>query len=187
MFAIVIILYFFRGNLNFHKENKNLKVLTVLWIVLNIILILVTTYKNFIYVSFHGLTYKRIGVFVYLLLSLIGLITTFIKVYATLNFWFLCRRNVSIGFVILLISTTINWDKLITKYNTKYAQNTDYDYLVSLSDNNTFLLKKIVENTPNKPSLTAQNKIENKYDQYCKKLESNNWQELVFDNLKFKK
>ncbi|MET2986482.1 DUF4153 domain-containing protein [Aureibaculum conchae] len=187
VFAIIIILYFFRSNLNFYKENKNLKVLTVLWIVLNIILILVTTYKNFIYVSFHGLTYKRIGVFVYLLLSLIGLITTFIKVYATLNFWFLCRRNVSIGFVILLISTTINWDKLITKYNTKYAHNTDYDYLANLSDNNTFLLKNIVENAQDKPSLTAQNKIKNKYDQYCKKLESNNWQELVFDNLKYKK
>ncbi|MDY7394724.1 DUF4173 domain-containing protein [Aureibaculum sp. 2210JD6-5] len=186
-FAIGIILYFFRGNLNFYEKNNNLKTLTTLWIALNIFLIFITVYKNYIYVSFHGLTYKRIGVFVYLLLALIGLITTFIKVYSTLNFWFLCRKNISIGLLLLLISTTVNWDQLITKYNTEYANNTDFDYLISLSDNNTFMLKEFKDTTPNKPPLTAQNKIENKYSQYHRRLENKKWQELVFDNLKLEK
>ena len=183
VFAIAIILYFFRGNLNFYKKNKNLKTLTTLWISLNIFLILFTAYKNNLYVNYHGLTYKRIGVFIYLLLSIIGLITTFIKVYATYNFWFLCRRNISIGFVALLVSSTINWDKLITKYNTQHAEHIDFDYLIDLSDNNTFTLKEYVDVLTNEPPISAQNKITHKYNQYCENLENNNWQELVFDNL----
>ena len=183
VFAIAIILYFFRGNLNFYKKNKNLKTLTTLWISLNIFLILFTAYKNNLYVNYHGLTYKRIGVFIYLLLSIIGLITTFIKVYATYNFWFLCRRNISIGFVALLVSSTINWDKLITKYNTQHAEHIDFDYLIDLSDNNTLTLKEYVDVLTNEPPISAQNKITHKYNQYCENLENNNWQELVFDNL----
>ena len=186
VFAIGIILYFFRGNLNFYEKNKNLKTLTTTWIALNLVLILITTYKNYLYVSFHGLTYKRIGVFVYLLLSLVGLITIFIKVYATFNFWYLCRRNISVGFMLLLVSTTINWDSLITKYNTEFANNTDFDYLVQLSDNNTFILKEYIDVVENEPPITAQNKIEHKYNRYLTKLKSNNWQEFVFDNLKLK-
>lgn len=187
VFAISIILYFFRGNLNFYGKNKNLKTLTTVWIVFNIVLILFTAYKNYLYVSFHGLTYKRIGVFVYLLLSIIGLTTTFIKVYATLNFWYLCRKNISIGFAILLMATVINWDKLITKYNTQYAENTDFDYLINLSDNNTFLLKEYLNVIANEPSISVQNEIDHKYNRYCKNLEDNNWQEFVYDNLNLKK
>lgn len=187
VFAIGIILYFFRGNLNFFKENKYLRRLTILWISLNVLLIIITVYKNYLYVSFHGLTYKRIGVFVYLSLSIIGLATTYIKVYSSLNFWFLVRRNIAVGFLLLLMASTVNWDALITDYNTKYAQHTDYNYLVNLSDNNAVLLKEILENAEQQPPLTAQHNIEKKYHQYRKKLENNRWQELVFDNLKFKK
>ena len=79
--AIIIILYFFRGNLNFYKNNKKLKVVTFIWIFLNLILVINIVIKDCQYIYYFGFTYKRIGVLVYLLLTLIGLFTTFIKVH----------------------------------------------------------------------------------------------------------
>ena len=187
VFAITIILYFFRGDLNFFTKNRNLRFLTFTWIVLNIILVGFTSYKNYLYVTEYGFTYKRIGVFVYLLLSLIGLITTYIKVYKVYNLWYLFRKNVQVGYVLLVISATINWDALITNYNIKFANNTDVNYLIHLSDNNTFLLKKYAINNLSKEMFLEKERIDEKYQNYIKKLSQNDWQELVYDNLKFNK
>ncbi len=182
VFAIIIILYFFRGSLNFYKKNKPLKTLTVFWIALNTILILVTAYKNQLYVSHYGFTYKRIGVFVYLILTLIGLVSTYIKINAKYNLWYLCRKNLSIGFVILIMSSLINWDLLITHYNTKMAKNIDVKYLINLSDNNTFLLMDYYQK--HTLDFEIQRKIDIKHEQYLTKLKGNSWQELIYDNLK---
>jgi len=186
VFAIVIILYFFRGNLNFYEKNKTLKTLTISWILLNVGLVIITTYKNYLYVNDFGFTYKRIGVFIYLSLALIGLITTYIKVYATYNLWYLFRKNIAVAFVILMFSCVVNWDKLITIYNVEYAQNTDVDYIINLSDNNTFLLKKYTEKFSNEISTRQEAEISAKYTTYMHNLNNNGWQELVFDNLNLK-
>ena len=185
VFAITIILYFFRGNLNFFAKNQQLRLLTFTWILLNIILVGFTSYKNYLYVTEYGFTYKRIGVFVYLLLSLIGLITTYIKVYRVYNLWYLIRKNLQVAYLILIVSITINWDAFITNYNTKYANNTDVNYLIDLSDNNTFLLKEYAENSLHKGRFLEKERIDKKYQKYIKRLNENDWQELVYDNLKF--
>ena len=182
--AIIIILYFFRGNLNFYEKNRNLKTLTTLWISLNIILVLITAYKNYLYVTHHGFTYKRIGVFIYLLLSLVGLLTTYTKVYAQYNLWYLFRKNIRIAFLLLVISGTLNWDKLITKYNIEHAQIIDLDYLIHLSDNNTFLLYDYIIKKPNKSTIEQERRIAVKHKNYNEKLDHKSWQELVYDNLK---
>jgi len=184
VFAISIILYFFRGNLNFFSKNRNLKLLTFAWITLNIFLIFITYYKNYLYVTHYGFTYKRIGVFMYLGLSIIGLVTTFIKVNKVYNLWYLFRKNFQIAYLLLILSTSINWDVLITKYNTTIAKTTDINYLIQLSDNNTFLLKKHVELYPNKGTSEETLNIETKYLDYIEKLKEQDWQELTFDNLK---
>lgn len=72
LLAIAIILYFFRGSLNFVKENTNLKRLTFAWIFLNLLMIGITTTKNTEYLISFGLTYKRIGVLFFLLCTAIG-------------------------------------------------------------------------------------------------------------------
>jgi hypothetical protein len=184
VFAIIIILYLFRGNLNFYEKNRPLKILTIIWISLNIILVLITTYKNYLYVTHHGLTYKRIGVFIYLSLSLVGLLTTYIKVYAQNNLWYLFRMNISVAFLMLVISTTINWDRLITNYNIVYAQIVDLNYLINLSDNNALLLHNFSIKKPSKPTIEQARRIKLKYKDYTAKLNKNSWQELVYDNLK---
>src|SRR5690606_25879161 len=76
--AILIILYFFRGNLNFFEGNKTLKNLAYIWTFLNALLVFLIIIKNNQYVDFFGLTYKRIGVYIYLTMTLAGLITTFL-------------------------------------------------------------------------------------------------------------
>ena len=182
IFAITIILYFFRGNLNFFTNNKNLRLLTFIWILLNIILVFITSYKNYLYVIQYGFTYKRIGVFLYLSLSLIGLITTFFKVSKVYNLWYLFRKNIQIAYVLLIISATVNWDEFITLYNTEIAKTTDFDYLIKLSDNNTLLNTDI---HPDKGTTKEQRKVLIKYQDYIKKLERNSWQEYVYDNVKF--
>lgn len=178
--AIVIILYFFRGNLNFYTENKTLKHLTYLWIFLNATLIVLIAIKNQNYITSFGLTYKRIGVHVYILLALIGLITTFVKVLDIKNLVFLFRRNTQIAFVALILLSTVNWDCLITKYNLNTAKEFDIDYLIRLSDRNAALLyeKKddILISTANK------NRIEMKYSAYQNDLKQSTWQEWSYEN-----
>jgi len=186
VFAIAIILYFFRGDLNFFEKSKNLKTFTFVWIFLNFLLSIITAYKNFEYLSTFGLTYKRIGVLVYLLLTIIGLATTFIKVYSIKNLWFLLRRNCQIAFGIFIVSATINWDNLITNYNINYAEQTDYDYLINLPNNNAFLLNEFAEYNTQLNS-TTKSRIHLKFITYENKLKNNSWKELVYDNLKTQK
>jgi len=181
LLAIIIILYFFRGDLNFYKKNKTLKRLTYVWIILNSLLVITISIKNYQYITSFGLTYKRIGLNVYLLLTLIGLSTTLIKVLNIKNLWYLLRVNTQMSFILLIASSTFNWDKTITHYNLNYAERTDTNYLISLSDNNTMLLKASVNS--HLFSKIQQQAIYKKYADYVKKLEENSWQEYVYDNI----
>ncbi|MDO7174096.1 DUF4153 domain-containing protein [Mariniflexile sp. AS56] len=180
--AIIIILYFFRGDLNFFKGNKNLKRLAYAWITLNAFLVINIIIKDCQYIFNFGFTYKRIGVLIYLLLTTIGLVTTFIKVNQLKNFWYLIRVNSLTAFTILIVSCTVNWDSYMTFYNLNYAQTVDFNYLINLSNNNTFILKNYIE----KHHLSDKRKflVDKKYCEYKQELYSKNWQELSYDNFK---
>lgn len=182
LLAIVIILYFFRGSINFVKNNIVLKRLTFAWIFLNLMMILITAVKNIEYIFSFGLTYKRIGVLFFLFFTAIGLITTFIKVIKVKNLWYLFRKNTQIAFAVLILSSTVNWDKLVTYYNINYAEQLDLNYLIDLSKNNSFLLKEYIEK--NKIDTKKSIKINIKHRDYITDLRDNSWQELVFDNYK---
>lgn len=181
--AIAIILYFFRGSLNFNSKNKNLKRLTYLWLFLNLAVSIITTIKNLEYINSYGLTYKRIGVLIYLTLTIIGLTTAYIKVSKIKNFWYLIRKNTQIAFIMLILFSTLNWDKIITNFNINYAQQTDVDYLLSLTDNNTLLLNRFSKKS-SKINNYYKERINEKYVNYVSKLENNTWKEIVYDNFK---
>lgn len=180
--AIIILLYVFRGNLNFYKDNKTVKRLAFTWIILNAILVCSITIKNGQYIYYFGLTYKRIGVLIYLTLAITGLITTLLKIDKVKNIWYLLRLNTKAAFVVLILASTVNWDYHITNYNFNYAKSIDLNYLIDLSNNNTFLLKEKAE----AQSLNQDNiqRIEKKYNKYVYELRNNSWQELQYDNLK---
>ena len=180
--AIAVILYYYRGNLNFFIKNKSLKSLSFLWIVLNLILTTTTFYKNYSYVSELGFTYKRIGVFIYLLLIIGGLLTVGIKISKQKNFLFLIRSNTTIAFSILFISSAIPWDVLITKYNLAQIKNPDLSYLMSLDTSNSVYLLEYANKNTNKLTPAENEQILSRKNRYIKSLQARAWQEYTINN-----
>ncbi len=182
--AIIIILYFFRGDLNFFKDNKMLKNLSYTWIFLNAVLVFLIATKNYNYIASFGLTYKRIGVNIYLFLTLIGLITTLLKVSKIKNSWYILRINTRIAFVLLILFSIMDWDYSITKYNINHAPSLDLNYLINLSNNNAVLLNEYRKST--NLNTEQSNRIFDKHRDYINTVNNRNWQEYTYSNLKLK-
>ncbi|WP_316803625.1 DUF4173 domain-containing protein [Pedobacter nototheniae] len=149
--AMAVILYFFRGNLNFYSKSKSLKILAYAWMVQNMILIISVFIRDGYYIEYHGLTHKRIGVLVFAILCIIGLTTVYLKVAKQKTLFYLFKVNGNIWFILLLAFSTINWDVFIVKYNFSHADRIaiDQDYMLSLSE------KTLPTLDQNRKSLTA--------------------------------
>jgi hypothetical protein len=115
--AIIIILFYFRGALNYYEKSKTLRVLACIWIFQNCFMIFSTAYRNNLYIMESGLSYKKIGLYVYLLLTVFGLLTTFVKVMKLRTNWFLFRSNAALYYYVLVLAAIPNWDVIITDFN----------------------------------------------------------------------
>jgi len=142
--AMLIIVYFFSGNLNFYKNNKWIKLLAYIWIAQNAFLVISVFHRDYDYIFYHGLTYKRIGVAIFATLSLIGLITVYLKVAQQKTVFYLYRVNSKIWYILLVALSFINWDSVIVHYNLAKADKigVDVNHLMSLSDKTLPLLVK---------------------------------------------
>jgi hypothetical protein len=142
--AMLLLLFFFRGNLNFYKKNKWLKCGAYLWILQNSFLVFSVFKRDYFYISHYGLAYKRIGLLFFLAMVLAGLVTVFLKIYLTKTTYYLLRVNAWIGIILLVFAATINWDETIAQYNLarKSAIPVDVPFLLSLSDKTLPLLQK---------------------------------------------
>lgn len=142
--AMAVILYFFNGNLNFFSKNKTIKILAYLWIIQNAFLVCSVMLRDYNYIDIHGLTYKRIGVIVFLLLCTIGLITVYIKVAQRKTFFYLCKVNGLVWYLLLLVFGIVNWDVFIVNYNIQNRKSIvlDLDHLLDMSDKTLPLLDK---------------------------------------------
>ena len=133
--VIAIVMYFFRGALNFYEKSSSVRLLANIWLIQNLILLIATTFRNSVYVAEYDLTYKRIGVYVWLLLTAFGLLTTLYKVIKKNSTWYLIRINGWAFFTAILLLGTVNWDILIAKYNTRDVNDFDYEYMLRMNDN----------------------------------------------------
>ena len=133
--AILVVLFYFRAELNFGKGKKVLAWLTYAWIAQNVFMLYSGALKNGMYIHEYTLTYRRIGVYVWLLLALFGIVTTAIKIYRTRTNYFLFRVNAWLCYGSLVIAALFNWDRSIAEYNIRYSKKVDYPYLISLSYN----------------------------------------------------
>jgi len=142
--AMAVILYYFRGNLNFYHKSKTLRTLAYFWMIQNFILIISVFIRDGYYIEFHGLTHKRIGVLVFATLCIIGLVTVYFKVAKQKTIFYLFKVNGNIWFALLLTFTLINWDVLIVKYNLNHVDAVSIDpyYLTSLSEKTLPILDK---------------------------------------------
>jgi hypothetical protein len=136
--AVGVILFYFKGGFNFDEKAKNLKILSKIWIVLNGILIISTIIKNSEYVSFFGLTYKRLGVYAFLFLAIIGLIFTFLKITKQKTNAFLINQMVWYFYGTILLCSYVNWGNLITNYNISVNKGVEPMFLKSLNYNEEF-------------------------------------------------
>ncbi len=143
--AVAIILFFFKGRLNFISNNNTVKYLALAWVVQNVVLVLFTGLKNVEYVQEYFLTYKRIGVFVYLLCCIVGLVYTFLKIYDVKSNWFLVRRVGWSLYALSIFTPLVNWDAFIINYNFSAAHSEpthlDMNYMLSLPRVNYPLIK----------------------------------------------
>ncbi len=168
LLSMAILLYYFRRNLNFYPNSQNLRRLAVLWIVQNMVLVISVALRNMHYIGYHGLAYKRIGVFVFLALTLFGLFTLLMKVRTQRSHWFLLKVNSWAVWVALLGLSLINWDVVIVRHNAHHwnISGIDVDFYLTVSD------KVLPEVEANLPAILRQCKaadIGNYYWMYYRK------------------
>jgi hypothetical protein len=134
--AMLVILYFFSGNLNFFSKNKTLKILAYAWIIQNTFLIFSVLIRDYHYINLSGLTYKRIGVLVFLTLCIIGLLTVYVKVAKQKTLFYLIKVNGQIWYALLIVFGMVNWDAFIVNYNINSRDSIalDIDHLMEMSD-----------------------------------------------------
>ena len=136
LLSMVILLHLVRGSQNFYSRGDLLKQLALLWVCQNFILGISVFLRNYHYISFHGLSYKRIGVIVFLALVLVGLITLFFKVKQRKSFFYLIRLNTWALFLLLVGLSTVDWDMVIVRYNLRHDNpgEIDIDNYLAMGD-----------------------------------------------------
>ncbi len=136
LLSIGILLYFFRKNLNFYFKKKTLNVLATIWIFQNLILVISVGVRNYHYIYNYGLAYKRIGVIIFLIATIVGLITLFIKINKRKSSYFLILVNSWHVYFLLIVMSLVNWDSIIINHNINHSnkKNIDVEFLMSLSD-----------------------------------------------------
>ncbi|MEO5681919.1 MAG: DUF4173 domain-containing protein [Chitinophagaceae bacterium] len=134
--AMLVLLIFFRGNLNFYKKNKWLRIGAYVWLIQNAVLVISVLLRDYYYIREFGLAYKRIGVLFFLLLVIAGLVTVFLKVHYAKTTYFLLRINACCVVFLLVAGSMVQWDVFITEYNIAHRKSAPLNlpYLLTLSD-----------------------------------------------------
>jgi hypothetical protein len=141
LLSMSIMLYYFRDNLNFYRDNIWLKRLAYIWVAQNGILVISVALRAYYYVLFKGLAYKRIGVLIFLALTLVGLTTLFFKIRGRKTSYYLLKVNGWAMYAMLMFMTCVDWDSWIVQYNIAHYQNLpakhkeiDIEFLLNRAD-----------------------------------------------------
>ncbi len=121
LLSMAILLYYFRKNLNFYQNNVWLKKLAIIWLFQNAILLISVIFRCYYYMAEHGLAYKRIGVILFLTLTLVGLISFYDKIRNNKSAYYLLHINTLAAYLLLIATSFINWDNLIVNFNLQHA------------------------------------------------------------------
>ncbi|MFT5725089.1 MAG: hypothetical protein ACI9JN_002212 [Bacteroidia bacterium] len=127
------------------ERKASFRIANYIFIALNGVFIWQNVLRNYTYISEYGLTEKRLILYVYLTLCLIGLVLTIITIAQNKSLGFLYKFNAFNVYFVLTVSAVLNWSTIITSYNLEHPygshQLIDYDYLLSLDKSNTYLLE----------------------------------------------
>ena len=118
LLAAGIMLWFFRRNLNFYQPGLPLlRGGATLWVAQNAVLAVSVGLRNYYYITYTGLAYKRIGVYAFLLLTLFGLGTVLLKIWQRRSAFSLVRLNSWAAYAVLLALAAGNWEIWMAEYN----------------------------------------------------------------------
>lgn len=135
--SMFILMYLFRGNLNFYKKNPLMVYLAYAWIAQNAFMAASVWLRNYYYIIYtHTISYRKIGVIIFLILTFIGLVTMVMKISQKRTAYSIFKINSWAVFGMLLAMSSFNWDKNIADYNLANPQPDviDIAYLLELSD-----------------------------------------------------
>ncbi len=136
LISVGVIVFYFRGNLNFYSKSDMLRKLAYLWLVQNAFLAISVGLRNFHYVEFYGLAYKRIGVFFFLAAVFIGLffVAKKLRRNETIKYWL--NENLLLSLAVLVFSGLVDWSSLITRYNLSHYKQSfvHMEFLVGMPD-----------------------------------------------------
>lgn len=139
--AIMVILFYFKSGFNFDKKAKYLKILAKIWIFLNVVLIISTMMKNTDQILNLGFTYKTLGVYAFLSLSILGLFFTFLKIQHQKTNAYLFNQMFWCFFATILVCSYFNWGGFITSQNMKRKDFAENFHLISIDFNEKQMLK----------------------------------------------
>ncbi|KOY85295.1 hypothetical protein AD998_03215 [bacterium 336/3] len=160
LLSMGILFYYFRQNLNFYTRNKFLQKIAYLWLFQNGILLISVLLRCYYYIQEHGLAYKRIGVILFLILTLIGLVSVYHKIKAKKTAYYLLHINSIALYILLLFTSFMNWDVLIVSFNFNHPNlnkgSIDIPFMLSRSHSTI----PIVQANAHKLDMTAEAKSE---------------------------
>ncbi|MGR3854739.1 DUF4153 domain-containing protein [Chryseobacterium indologenes] len=159
--AILVIMFYFKSGFNFDPKAGSLKLLAKIWIFLNAVLVVSAALKNYEYIINYGFTYKRLGVFAFLLLSLVGLALTFIKIQKQKRNIFLVNTMIWYFYGTVLVCSYFNWGGFITSQNMKRKDFAVNYHVTSINFSEKALLKYADEKNDQKLKKTVQDKVKN--------------------------
>lgn len=120
--SMLLVLWYFRGNLNFFSKNKSLIILVRIWLAQNALLALSVAMRNYWYLHFFNLAFKRIWVFAFLVLVLLGLLTIMLKVEQKKSLRYLLIMNSLYAYIVFMVLSLFNWDVIIARFNVNHSE-----------------------------------------------------------------
>ncbi|MDD3742794.1 MAG: DUF4173 domain-containing protein [Lentimicrobiaceae bacterium] len=174
--SILIVLYYFRGNLNFYSRRKLLLRLALVWLAQNAILVASVALRNWLYIQHFNLAFKRIWVYAFLLLTLFGIYTVMIKIIRRKTSGYLFYYNSIAAYLMVIALSLVNWDQTIARYNYKHYRTAFFhtNFMVTLDASALPVLKASTMHTGEISS--AQ---EGKFDFPVRYMTLNRYSELV--------
>lgn len=144
--SMVIVLYYFRANLNFYPKRRLLLNLAMLWLAQNALLAVSVGVRNMWYIHHFNLAYKRIGVYAFLLLTMVGIVTVIVKINNLKTHRFLFHYNGLAVYIVLVGLGLFNWDKVIATYNVQHADKAFFhpEFMISLNSSALPALRKSI-------------------------------------------
>lgn len=147
--AMVLLMFIFKNKQRETPITKWLFIFSISWAGQNLFLIFTSINKNMAYIEMFDLTYKRIGVMIYLLLSVIGLSFVILKLFKEKSNWYVLKKTSFTFYIVLLGCSCINWPVILTNFNLNQSLKRGYvadaEYLIYLDDRNLEVLSVFAE------------------------------------------